>query len=482
MPTATSSHAWELYHRAKAAKESSDWSGVFSQLTELFELAAEDRQDPYLGNAVGWLIYYMGKHLLRLAPPDIATIIRLLTIAQGFTYQVDTQPSAYAMLLRLALRVRKDYAGFLSFMDWWDLANLQAADHIPYTPPQGNRLPALAEQALLGFGKHLLAGYTASGKVGEGGYSITEIERFLPELSPYIQLYPQHRFLPYLRAQLYLALGRPHEALKDLHPFVRTHQKQSWAWDWLGRTYFRLGETEAARACFAQGLSLGAPDSLTILTLERYARLCLDMGEHGAAKGLIERVIRIRQREWGKIPGRIGKLTETEWYKTSTPQALDERDIRKWAKQARIYLYADLPEELGVVTGVNVEKGRVWYRLDRARKGSMLLSKLEKVPEMGDCLQMRVLAREGKEEVWYEALHARISEEAPPGDLVKEAKGILTQPRGKSFGFVGREVFVPPELMEAWQDRMGCQVSVLAMASYDARKQRWGWRAIRKMP
>lgn len=470
---------WDLYHRAKAAKAAADWPLVLQRLTQLAALPEAQRADARLGNAVGWLIHHLGKHLLSLEPPQTAGVIEVLALARRFPYPVEGQPSAYAMLLRLALKVRRDYPTFLDFIAWWDLAHLRPADHQPYTPPGGRPLPALAEQALLGVGKHLLAGYDRSGRLPQGHFDRAAMRAFIARLGPVIEGHPQHRFLPYLRAQLYLALDRPQEALADLQPFVRQHQRQSWAWDWLGRAYYRLAQNEAARACLAQALSLGAAEAMTVLTRERYARLCLEAGETAVAKGALEQVIALRQREWGKIPARILRLIEAPWYHQTVAVPLGPQELGPWARRATDHLYADLPEELAVITGLDPVKGRLWYRLDRTRSGSLRLDRLPSLPQVGDCLRLRVLPQAGREETWYRAITARLSDEAPPSELLRPMHGRLTPVKGRDFGFVGQAVFVPPELMAQWQPQQHREVQVLAIRSYDAKKKQWGWRALR---
>lgn len=470
---------WDLYREAKAAKQAGNWAQVLALIDRLASLPPEARQDERLGNAVGWLIHYLGKFLLGQQPPDHELACRLVEMGRGFAYQKQAQPSAYAMLLRLALKVRPHYDRFLDFMDWWDLAHLQPADHQPYVPPGGSALPALAEQALLGMGKHLLAGHDRYGRMPQGSFDQIAMQHFVQQLGPYVERYPQHRFLPYLRAQLYLALEQPEAALADLQPFVRSHQKQPWAWDWLGRTYFRLQQPEAARACLAQALTLGQPGPMTVLTWERYARLCLEAGEVAQAKAALQTVVDIRLREWGRLPRRVEELMDAPWFVATEAQAVGPAQLRPWATQARALLYADLPEERAVVTGVNVEKGRVWYRLDRERQGNLKLKQLDGVPQEGDCLRLRVQAREGREELWYQALSARRSEEAPPEDLWRQFRGVLQQAPRQRYGFIGKQVFVAPPQMQAWTDRAGREIAVWALATYDPRKQRWGWQALR---
>jgi hypothetical protein len=470
---------WDLYREAKAAKEAQDWPLMLRTLSQLAQADPAQRQSPRLGNAVGWLIHYAGKFYLSLSPPDPQSVLTLLSLARAFVYEATARPSAYAMLLRLALKTRKQNPDFLAFMAWWDLAQLQAEDYERYTPPGGQSLPALAEQALLGIGKHLLAGYTEAGQLPQGSYDQAAMARYIDTLGAHIAARPDYEFLPYVRAQLYLALNQPEAALTDLRPFVRKHVQQPWAWDWLGRAYHRLGQGEAARACLARALSARAPEAVTVLTRERYGRLCLADGDLAEAKAAFERVAEVRWREWGKLPQRLQAVMEAPWYAETAAALPAAQQLSTWAAKAQRFLQEDLPEELAVVTAVHPGKQLAWFRLDRERSGNLRGSMLSASVRPGDRLRLRVQARQGQEEVWYEALSARLTDEPAPSGLSQSLRGRLMRVPGQAFGFVANEAFVPPPLMTAHQAQVGQVVQALTIAEYDRKRKRWGWQVLR---
>jgi tetratricopeptide (TPR) repeat protein len=470
---------WDIYQQAKAAKNAQDWSTVVAGIESLSILPAAVRSDPRLGNAVGWLIHYTGKFYLSLEPSDQTGVLHLLQLARAFCYDPEGQPSSYAMLLRLALKTRKANPYFLAFVAWWGIDKLQPDDFLPYEPPGRPSLPALAEQTLLGIGKHLLAGFVETGPTPDGKPDRMAIEGFFQTLGPHLQAHPEFRFLPYVRAQLLLALNQPEEALADLRPFVRTHRQQAWAWDWLGRAYYRLGQMEAARACFARALTARSPEKVTVLTRERYARLCLEAGEPEEAKAAFARVIAVRLREWGKVPARLQHVQEEAWYAASPAKPISRHALSHWAAQADALLEDKIPEELAVVTAVHRGKQLAWYRLDQEREGNLRLHMLAADVQAGDCLRLRVRPRQGQEEIWHEALSARKVAEVPPKELSQRVRGRLTPVSGKPFGFVAQEYFVAAHLLQQHTDLLQQDVQAIVVRDYNRKRKCWGWRVVR---
>ncbi|GAB4424181.1 MAG: hypothetical protein OHK0039_41170 [Bacteroidia bacterium] len=484
--------SWELYHHAKAARDAGDFAVVFDCLRQVAALPAPERLDPRLGNAFGWLIYACGKQCLPPQPqwgiaprpsdrnPDLPAAMQvhqLLAWAQCLHYDWQQAPNPYGLLLRLALKARKQYPHFLGFVDWWNLDRLGFDDYRPFTPPGGEPIPALAEQAYMGVAKHLLDGYGPAGLLPDGQIDRPAIEAFLPRLAGVIAAYPAFVYLPYLRAQLWLALDRPAEALADLLPFTRGQIHQFWAWDWLGRTYYRLGRTEAARACFARALTERAPAEMVVLTRERYARLCRDTGLDAEARAAFESVIRTRRQHWARVPQRLADIEASDWYRDTPPATPAEAMVQQLARGARDLLYEDLPEELAVVTAVRADKDMAWYRLDRNRSGNLRLHELGETLQPGDALRLRVQARPGRQEVWHQVLTARRSQEPPPAALARSFYGRLDRRPDQDFAFVDRTYFVPAPLCQSLAN--GTRVQGLAVQDYDRKRARWGWSVVR---
>lgn len=470
-------HAWDLYRTAKAAQVVGDFATVVASLRACAALPEAERRDSRLGNAFGWLIHHSAKYFLHLRPPNGPLVVELLILSQAFSYDWQQAINPYSQLLRIAIKVRKDFPGFLTFVQEWDLRRLQKADFEPFQLPEGEALPALAEQVWMGITKHLIAGYDLQGRGPHQGPDRAAVEAFLPQIGAVIQAHPGYEYLPYLRAQLYLALDQAEPALQDLLPFVRSHLHQYWAWDWLGRAYYRSGRREAALACFARALGERAPAVMTVLTRERYGRLCLETGLHAEARAVLGAVIRLRRETWGKLPARLARLEQEAWFLSAGTPAPNQR--AQLAQAAPRYLYDDLPEELAVVTAVHTGKRLAWYRLDRERQGNLPLHEVAENLLPGDALRLRVQARSGTSGNWYQALTARRAEEKLPPDLARPFAGKLHRPAGRDFGFVNRTYFVPPALLqgEGWAD--GLPVQGLAVISYNDRRQEWGWLALR---
>ncbi|RMG58442.1 MAG: hypothetical protein D6722_23560 [Bacteroidetes bacterium] len=470
------SYAWDRYREGKAAREAGDVPALHEALDALVHLPEAIRHDTRLGNACGWLLYYQAKACLQATPPDTAGVRELLLKARAFAYDRSQTPNPCSLLLRQAIKIRPQFPEFLAWVRWWNLDRLQPEDYVPYTPPGGQPLMTLAEQAWLALGKALVAG-------GESGArpDPAELETYVVQVGWVLDAHPDFEFLPYMRAQVYMALDQPEHALENLRPFVRAHSHQFWAWDWLGRAYYRLGETEAARACLARALSERTPAAMLVTTRERYARLAREMGHETEAKACLQQVIRTRMETWGRLPKRLEREQASDWYQATEAAASRDLQIGDWARQATTYLYDDLPEELAVVTAVSRAKGMAWYRLDRERSGNLRLHELDVPAEVypGDALRLRVQAQAGKEEVWYRALTARPTDEPLPPDLARSFQGTLVRPEGKPYGFVDHKYFVPPALLQESDLPDGTSVQGGLIMDYDRKRKKWGWMVVR---
>ena len=139
-----------------------------------------------------------------------------------------------------------------------------------------------------------------------------------------------------------------------------------------------------------------------------------------------------------------------------------------------------LPEQLGVVDYMNVAKQMAHYIVSKTIQGTAPFYRLPKGTAVGSVLSLRLEERERKGQKFLEVLHCERSDKVPPAEVFRVFAGRLKHLPGPGIGFVG-DVFVDGVLMKKPEvlALAGRDVAGAALLSWDEKKQKWGWRAVR---
>jgi hypothetical protein len=146
---------------------------------------------------------------------------------------------------------------------------------------------------------------------------------------------------------------------------------------------------------------------------------------------------------------------------------------------AEVILYSTMPEEIGVVTHVDPRKKRVWFRVNQKISGSGTFQQVGERVEPGDFIALRLQERSGRDGSSYHAiLTCRKTEDTPEDGIIRYFSGRFSMRPGQTFGFVDREIFVPPHLVEANLLIAGQLLNGMAVLEYDQKRDRWSWKAV----
>lgn len=462
---------WVQYGFLKDAIARNDLATFHRHLDAILNSALDTAKEDILGNSIAYQIHYLTKSwdLERMANEAVL----LLEKIRNFALCWDEEAIAAVLMLRLALKVQRRYPQLLEFLDWWDLSRMPTKEYREFVPERGRPIMSLAEQAHIAYAKALL-----NGQRYNHGESQRKIETYLPQLAQLITDHPEYKYPPYQRAKLLIAIGQAEEALADMWQFVKRNQRLYWPWATLGRIYQELGQGEQARICLGKAVTLENDETFLVRVRPQLAELLLEVGNQPAAKREALIALDTLGAQGFKVPPQLSHLQNASWFSATEPTLNNNSLYQDFVRQADALLIADLPQKIGVVTGVDANSGRVFVMVSKDKTGSFKTQK-SKQWELGQAVALRMEEQQGREGTYYRVATYASTEEQPPTTLCRQFEGTLNQPEGKDFGFVGRGekgIFVPAFLMRGLSN--GLPVQGRAILSYNNKRECWGWKAV----
>jgi hypothetical protein len=373
------------------------------------------------------------------------------------------QPSEqYSALLKAFLRAGKQWPQLGEFLQWWQLSNLRPDDYLPFLAEGGTKSMTIAEQAYIALAKWVL-------KKPEPNV----VRQLIIDLETLHEQHPEYQYPPFYQAKLLVATGSKDEALTALLPFARRKQAEFWIWDTMADLF--ADEPEKAIACLCRAVSGRTEGKFLVTARVDLARLLAKTHQPNAALTELETAIETRKAEgWRVEPNLLAgveKLTQKGAKRLPNNKAL----YRQYRPLTDDLLFADVPEQIGVVQFLNTDKKVAHFLVNRTISGHFKYEGSLNHIQPGDFVALRLEERTGKEGKLWMPLSVKQTDKVPSDDIFKTFSGSLKRLEGKEFGFVD-DVFVVPNLFKTLGD--ATQVSGSALWSYDKGKGKHGWRAV----
>ena len=452
---------WVRYERLKPLAKLPDYEpfiGEWAALSQLVSAAPEE--EAMITEQLGW----QAASRLFAAPPGNKTHPLLNTIFASLRQWTWEKPSeVYSRLLKAFLKAGKEWPGMGAFVAWWDLANLAGKDYLPEALPDGKKPMALAEQAYIARAKALLQRPEPEAVAG----LVLQLERLA-------QTHPEYQYPAYYQAKLLAGSGSRSEALASLLPFARRKQQEIWLWDLMADIF--EGDTEKTLACLCRAVTCPGHEKFKVNVRMRLARLFGQQGETRAAHAEMHEAIETRKAEGWKVDaGHSLGLATLEGNGGSMPDRMPL--YQKYLPLADDLLYADIPEQIGVVTHLNTEKKVAHFIVSRDVSAHFKYGK--KMPRVrpGDFVAVRLEKRTGKEGDFWVPVSAKPTGQPPLKEVYKSFEGMLKRVAGKGFGFAD-DVFLPPEILRNLPAEMSGNVRGSAYLSFDKTKKTHKWKAV----
>ncbi|MEM7658751.1 MAG: hypothetical protein AAF399_21685, partial [Bacteroidota bacterium] len=305
------------------------------------------------------------------------------------------------------------------------------------------------------------------------------IKEFFPRYERLTIARPDYNFARYYRPHLLLGLGEYEELENGLINQVKQRSHDMPAWHLLGKSYEHQGKKDHAKACYAMILSGRAKPELIAQTRIRLGLLMAKEEHFVEAKTELHEALRAYRQAQVPIPPALERVQDEEWFQKTEGRYHNRGMYRHFLPIAQEILYSSIPEHVGVVTHVDMRKKRAWFRVNQQISGNGTLAQFGIKMAPGDFIAVRLeekISKDGSN--YYGVLTCRPSEERPDPGIIRYFSGRFSMRPGQTFGFVDREIFVPPHLVEANLLIGGQFLSGMAVLEYDQKRDRWSWKAV----
>jgi len=456
---------WSLTQLLREASEQGAVSRMIRGLAVLDSLATDANgqrwNEPAVDQATLWAIC---RFLLRTNVKQLP-LGELAGLVAGARAFVEAGPSLVRSVWWKALLHHTptgiDWLGLFDTLGWEE--GFRPDDFLPET--YGDRTtPALVERLLQAVMKQLLATIPLADAL-----AAPWIER----VSSLSEQQPGWGFLPYYHARLLVVLDRTDEARRVFLPFARTKQREFWVWTLMADL---TESAEGQLACLTRALTVGAPEAFLVKVRQQVAGRLLLRGCWADARAELDRLVQTRQANQWPIPALVQSWLNDARYTSAEPSALGHW-YGAMLPVADALLWADCPETVALVTGLDPTGQYVQVAIDSRTTGSFPARKFGLHPVVGDGLTLRYQLDTRKGKPHLRVLTASPTDAVPTvaTRLLSGPLRLLTKPTG-SVGFVG-DVYVPADLLAQHTGLADALVTVRAVESWDGGKKKVGWRA-----
>ena len=427
---------------------------------------------------VGWCIYRLLAELAPQDEPDVALVNKCLNIYKRF--EILGPSNLHAQMLRIALYF-KDVEGvdLIDFLHDWNFENFREEDFAPFKTGGGATIPSLCERAYLTYARVLLGGMKSSDPAIVEK-ATTHANEFLPRLESVLEELPRNIWLPYARALLMSRMGKANRVQMELVHIIKYRSNEFWAWASLAESFAIQGEDLQALSCYSKAFLLPAQGELASQVRESFAGHLLKMGLKSEAKGEIETIVHNRKKKENKLSKQMRDWMEADWYKDTRESMNNKIVYIKNAGRADALLWADLPDQIAVVTHVDQQRGIFFFAVDKKVGGKHNIKGQTARIKVGDIIAVKLKEAEavtgGK--IW-KVVGLKFEKDKFPKEITQKIEETIQIPHGRDFGFMKpSNIYVGPDLVNQAQLYDGQKCKGIALLSYNKAKAEWGWKML----
>ena len=300
-----------------------------------------------------WDIWRDLKALPESDLPDPAKAANLLREYARLGERLSRPSLLHSQILRQACRWAATWRDFPAFVKWWDPANLRPEDRQPPAPRPtvGDSPPAAGERRRLTtpptlverLAKALCLNLKAFPDPAEAGWAadLLETER---------RNAPRRSWLPFHRARLLIAAGRPAEARSDMAALVRFKPREFWSWAGLAET-FPGNERDARLACLCRAVQCAAKPEYLVQVRQALGLLLLATGRFAEARRELETARDIRIAGQWRIPPALAQALDRPEIQDATMPENNRNLYDRYARKAERLVWTRRKEGEAVQVG-----------------------------------------------------------------------------------------------------------------------------------
>ena len=468
--------AWVYYDLAKNAVESSSQEEFFVQLRNIARLGFDGRVDTIVADNVMYLVNKWGyNHIVNIADDSkrINAVQELIMIVQELPKNTPSEP--YSAYTRWVHRSIKGSRLYVSIMRRIGLDALAPSDYLPVVY-NDQKLMSLAEQVYIAYAKGLIDAINyLHTNVRSSNYILycEEARSFLKRLETIEDTHPEYQYTLYYIVKIMLVLGENHQIIERLIPFVQRKSKDFWVWQQMAQVLEKTNKS-AALACCCKGLLCRSEEDKVVGLREYAAIIFADQGYYQEAKTEIEIVDSTRQRYWGKgiTNEALLAIMRSDAYRSAERNENNRAFYRKHAAPAEDLVYRTQATPI-LITFVNQEKGFASFLSSKDEPGFFSYERVLKVvPAQNEVYDV---VWDTRRLPYCKAIWCQKHAHAETTAFYQQIDGVISIRDNQPFGFINREIFMSPQLIEAHNLHHGDRVQCVVVKCYDKKKSRVGW-------
>lgn len=135
-----------------------------------------------------------------------------------------------------------------------------------------------------------------------------------------------------------------------------------------------------------------------------------------------------------------------------------------------------IPEQIGVVDHVNLNKGVLHFVVDKTCHGILKLGDASAEYQEGDSVALRLTQYHSKSGKRFSILKNNRTSKSPPVTTKKEFSENVRVDNG--MGFTSSDIFIPPPLVRRFEINSDKIITGTAVINFNDKRGVWGWKAL----
>lgn len=447
---------WALYYQIKNDVENSAIDELYGHLEKLSELSLLDMaQDKLIFENVLWKLC----DYLKAVPADNHTpISNIFARIQSWHYG---QSRVYSYFIQICLKF-EGWDQMASFIEWWDLDNLQAEDYQPFRMESGKTVMALAERVFIAYSKAIL--------------KLKDQERigtFIPKLEYFAETYQDMIYLGYFCGKLLIAQGACEEdALSRLIPFVRKKINEFWAWQVLSEIF--RNDVQKRLACLLRAVNCRTQESFLGKIRIALAELYISQNDFGRAKYHIDKVSACYLKQGWRIPNQIQTWINQSWLESTAADSSCGMDYKTITDEI---LYHEAKDGVAIVTYVDRQSRRASLIYGMKQKQMVKYDRWKTFPSEGMLLSIRFV----EENDGVKIIDAQPYTGLPYVPFLKKVSGTVYKRVENQFAFINtgsEKYFITPNIVSKYNLTGGESINAVVVYDFNKKKNEWNWTCI----
>ena len=451
---------WVLYYMIKSDTIEHNLQNLLQHLNEFAILELLTVQND--GMLLERLLWELAKFIKDTPEEDIQVAEQLFDSIKQYSF---VPSDGYSYLLKSYKKFANSWNGYVPFIEWWNLSNLQPKDYQEFITDKGKKIMSLAEQIYIAYSKALL-------KLNDKG----KIQQFIPQIEKMTEQYPNMPYLGYFCGKLMLALGTQRdEALHTIIPFVRKKKNDFWVWQLLSDFYKE--EPTMQLACLLRASHCKTKEDFLGKIRQQLVSLYLVKKDYSHAKYHLEKLVSCHLQKGWNIPYAVQDWLRESWAGTVAANPIDDIDYMQYTNSI---LQLGTSISIAIVTYVDMLKKRVSVIYGEKKRSSIALSELPGNVKEGSLLKLYWIGNnENKISIICTEPVKSISIDSL--SYIKKINGTVEKRADKNFAFLkGRKnnYFISPKLVEKYNLNQGDKTTAFAVYDYNKKKDEWTWSCI----